>query len=93
MELVMDAGADDLVRDGDTYEVICEPAAFAGVQSALSDKGIVTLEADIVQLADTLVKCDGDNARQVAKLLDALDDHDDVQNVFSNADLPDSAWD
>ncbi|HVJ81756.1 MAG TPA: YebC/PmpR family DNA-binding transcriptional regulator [Planctomycetia bacterium] len=88
MELAMEAGAEDLVAGTDCFEIICDPAAFAGVGAALAEKGIQPAEADIVQIAETDVAVQGEDAARVAKLLDALDDHDDVQNVFSNADLP-----
>jgi YebC/PmpR family DNA-binding regulatory protein len=92
MELAMEAGAEDIKRDGDYFEILCDPSAFNAVQASLAEKGIEPAEADLVQVADNLVKVDPEPAKKVAKLLDALDDHDDVQNVFSNADLPDEAF-
>jgi transcriptional/translational regulatory protein YebC/TACO1 len=93
MEIAMEVGADDVKAEGDYFALLCEPSAFAGVQTALAEKGLTAVEADVVQLAGNLVKVeDEDNAKRVAKLLDALDDHDDVQNVYSNADLPESAY-
>src|SRR5262245_17125043 len=83
MEIAMAVGADDVKHDDDYHTLICDPSAFNDVQAALADKGITPAEADIVQIADNLVKVeDEEAAKRVAKLLDALDDHDDVQNVY-----------
>jgi YebC/PmpR family DNA-binding regulatory protein len=92
MELALESGADDFKTDGDYFVILTEPSQFNGVVSALSAKGITPTEADIVRLAETQVTLEGDVARKVAKLLDALDDNDDVQNVFSNASLPEEAF-
>lgn len=92
MELALDAGADDLKRDGDYFVLLCDTAAFAGVLAALTAKGVEPAEADIVRVADAQINLEGNDARRVAKLLDALDDNDDVQNVFSNAQLPEEAF-
>jgi YebC/PmpR family DNA-binding regulatory protein len=92
MELAMEAGADDVKNEEDAFIILCDPSSFAAVQAKLTVKNVTPLEADIVQVADTLVTVDDETAKRVAKLLDDLDDHDDVQAVFSNADLPDSAF-
>jgi YebC/PmpR family DNA-binding regulatory protein len=92
MELAMEAGADDVKNEEDAFVILCDPAQFTAVQAALAEKNVTPLEADVVQVANDLVKVDDETAKRVAKLLDSLDDHDDVQAVFSNADLPDSAF-
>lgn len=92
MELVLEAGADDLMPDGDYFEVLCDPAAFQQVSEALEAKGIQPAEANIAQVPDNYVGVDEETGKKIARLLEALDDHDDVQNVFSNADLADSAF-
>lgn len=92
MEIALEAGADDLKRSGDYFEILCDPATFEQVSEALGQKGIEPVEADVVRVADNMVAVDEDTARSVVKLLDTLDDHDDVQNVFSNADIPDAAY-
>lgn len=91
-ELALNAGADDLRRVGEYFEILCEPAAFEQVRAAIAAAGITTSQADLVQMPDNPVPCDDAAARQIVKLLDALDDHDDVQNVYSNADIPESAY-
>jgi YebC/PmpR family DNA-binding regulatory protein len=92
MELAMDAGADDVQTEEDAFVILCDPSAFNAVQAKLAEKNITPLEADVVQVADTLQAVDDETGKRVAKLIDALDDHDDVQAVFSNADLPDAAY-
>lgn len=89
MEIVLDAGAEDLRRSGDSFEILCDPAAFVSVSAALADKGIETTQADLAQVPDNLVAVDDDAGKKILRMLDSLDDHDDVQNVFSNADIPD----
>lgn len=92
MELLLEAGADDLKRDGEYFEILCEPTDFTNVCEALQKAEIEIDEADIVARAETRVDLDIETARKVAKLLDILDDHNDVQNVFSNANLPDEVF-
>lgn len=88
MEWVLDAGADDLRRVGEEFEILCPPAEFERVANLLAEKGITPSQADLVQIADNMVAVDAETGKRIVKLLDALDDHDDVQNVFSNADVP-----
>jgi YebC/PmpR family DNA-binding regulatory protein len=92
MELALEAGADDMKADGDYFVILTDPGQFNSVVASLSAKGVQPAEADIVRLAETQVSLEGDVAKRVAKLLDALDDNDDVQNVFSNASLPEEAY-
>lgn len=85
MELVLDAGAEDLKREGDKYQVTSPPEAFAAVSEAL-EKANIPVEAK--QLArvpqNTVELADADKAKSVSKFMEALDDHDDVQSVWSN---------
>ena len=92
MEIVLEAGGDDLKRSGDYFEILCEPGAFEAVSDALTEHEIESEEADVVQVPDSLVPCDEQAARKVVKLLDALDDNEDIQNVYTNADLPEAAY-
>ena len=87
MNVVLEAGAEDLTRDGDKFEVTCEVTAFNAVQSALEKAGIKPESAEIEQVPKAMVDVDMETGRKVARLLDALDEHDDVQTVFSNAKL------
>jgi YebC/PmpR family DNA-binding regulatory protein len=87
MNVVLEAGAEDLKPDGETFEVTCEVAAFNAVQAALEAAGIKPDTAEIQQVPKTMLEVDLETGKKVAKLLDLLDDHDDVQNVYCNANL------
>jgi YebC/PmpR family DNA-binding regulatory protein len=87
MNVALEAGADDLKREGDNFEITCDPAAFAPVQEALSKAGIATTSAEIGMLAKTTVDLDVEVGKKVVRLMEMLDDHDDVQNVYTNANL------
>jgi YebC/PmpR family DNA-binding regulatory protein len=91
MELVLDAGADDVVDDGDTWRVLCEPSALGDVRTALESANVAFDSAEAEMQPTTSVKLEtADAARSVLRLIDALDDHDDVQNVSANFDIDDS---
>jgi len=87
MNVVLEAGAEDLKRDGDKFEVTSEPSAFNSVQSALEKAAIKPESAEIEQVPKAMVDLDVEAGKKVARLLDALDEHDDVQTVFCNANL------
>lgn len=89
MEIVLEAGAEDLKAEGDTYEVITAPAGFEEVKEVVRAKGIEFNLAEITMVPKSTVKLDTKVGRQVLKLVDALEDHDDVQHVHSNFDIPD----
>jgi YebC/PmpR family DNA-binding regulatory protein len=90
MELVLEAGADDLdASDAETFEVIVQPDAFQGVRDAIEGAKIPLVEAKVGMLPNIWVKIDDENkAKQLLRLVEMLDDHDDVQNVWSNFDIP-----
>jgi transcriptional/translational regulatory protein YebC/TACO1 len=90
MGIVLDAGADDLRQHCGIFDVICEPTNFNPVQEALAAKGLTPVHAEITQLAKTSVDVpDMELAMRVVKLMEAIDDHDDVQNVYSNMHMSD----
>jgi transcriptional/translational regulatory protein YebC/TACO1 len=89
MEIVADAGAEDLARSDDRYEVTCPVDAFHPVQQALENKEIPIEEATLVMEPSNTVELDGKKAEQCLKLLEVLEDHDDVQNVFANLEVDD----
>jgi YebC/PmpR family DNA-binding regulatory protein len=92
-ELAIDAGADDVVAYPDgAIDVITAPETYAAVKAAMESAGLVPAIAEITFRADNDIAVTGDTAQQVAKLLDWLDDLDDVQNVYSNADLGEDAY-
>ena len=86
MAAALDAGADDLRDDGDNWEVITAPAAFDTVSEAVR-KLVEPDSAAIAMLPKNLTKLEGKTAQQMMRLMDALDDHDDVQKVWSNFDI------
>jgi len=89
MEIALEAGADDLQTDNpDAYEVYTSPENFEQVRQALEKNNIPTVEAKIGQIPSTYVKLDEVKAKQTMRLLEMLDDQDDVQNVWSNFDIP-----
>jgi YebC/PmpR family DNA-binding regulatory protein len=87
MNVALEAGAEDLKREGDNFVVTCEVTAFNAVQAALEKAGIKPENAEIEQVPKALVEVDVETGKKVARLLDLLDDHDDVQTVFCNANL------
>ena len=91
MEIALESGADDVRVAGDQYEVIAEPEAFAGVCAALEAAGIATESTQLMRIPKDSVDIAGDDARRVLKLMEALDEHDDVQNVSANFNIPDEA--
>ena len=88
--LVADAGAEDLRRDDDTFVVQAPVEAFGAVQAALAAAGIETAEAGLQQIPTTTMALDPDAAAKVLRLLDQLDDHQDVQAVYSTLELDDA---
>jgi YebC/PmpR family DNA-binding regulatory protein len=90
MTLAIEAGADDFATEGSTYEIYTSPEAFDKVLNALQAKGIETVSAEVSMIPQTYVKVEGKTAQQVVKLMEALDEHDDVQHVYGNFDIEES---
>ncbi|MDX1969018.1 MAG: YebC/PmpR family DNA-binding transcriptional regulator [Planctomycetaceae bacterium] len=89
-EVALEAGAGDVLQSGDVFEVHCTPEVYQDVASALEAAGIATTAAEISRIASNTVELDAENARMVLKLMDALEDNDDVQNVTSNFNISES---
>jgi YebC/PmpR family DNA-binding regulatory protein len=89
METALEAGAEDVREDGDNFEVITAPEDFEAVKEAVDAAGIESIEAEVTMLPQNMTPLDGDTALKMIKLIDALEDCDDVQKVYTNADLPD----
>jgi YebC/PmpR family DNA-binding regulatory protein len=88
MAVVLDAGAEDMRKEGDVYEIVCEPASFSKVQEALAAAKVVVASADLLQLSKTKVEVpDLETAMKAVRLIEALDEHDDVQTVHSNLQM------
>jgi YebC/PmpR family DNA-binding regulatory protein len=90
MGIALEAGADDIKRVGDTFEVTCDPGAFSHVKAALEAKKLTPLAAEINQIAKAPVDADAETGLKVLRLMDALDEHDDVQHVYSNLNVTDA---
>lgn len=91
MEAALEAGADDVITDDDgSIEVLCAPAEFITVDAALKEAGFNTEDGEVTMRADTLTPLDADTAEKLLRLVDALEELDDVQEVYSNADIPDA---
>jgi len=84
---VLDAGADDMSDDEGGYEIICAPENFEAVRDAVKAIGIEPASASVAMIPQNYVKLEGKEAQQMLKLMDALDDQDDVQNVWANFDI------
>jgi YebC/PmpR family DNA-binding regulatory protein len=92
MEIALEAGADDVKRSGDKFEVTCDPQAFGAVGDALAKSGIEVESKEIARLPTSTVDLDDpETARKVLALMERLDNHDDVQSVAANFNIPDEA--
>ena len=87
LELVLEAGADDLRDDQDNFEILTAPENFMTVLDAVKKAGVEPQVAEIEMMPNTYVKLTGNDARQMLKLMEALEDHDDVQKVSANFDI------
>jgi YebC/PmpR family DNA-binding regulatory protein len=89
MEVVLGAGADDMKTNGDVFEITCEPIAFESLKKTLEQKNIAMNVAEIMMLPkSTITVNDPETARKIVNLMEAIEDHDDVQNAYSNFDIP-----
>jgi YebC/PmpR family DNA-binding regulatory protein len=89
LEMALDAGAEDVADDGSTWEITTDPTALRRVREVIEAAGIPVLSAELTMVPQTQVPVEGARARQVLALLDALEELDDVQNVYANFDIPD----
>ncbi|MDY6988560.1 MAG: YebC/PmpR family DNA-binding transcriptional regulator [Thermodesulfobacteriota bacterium] len=87
MEATLDAGAEDIRDEGETFEVITSPADFEAVKKALEDKELPYVLAEITMVPNSTVELEGKEAEQMLKLMDMLEDSDDVQKAYSNFDI------
>jgi transcriptional/translational regulatory protein YebC/TACO1 len=89
METALEAGAEDISTTADAHEITCTADAFEQVKNIISEAGIEIESADLSMVADNDVALDLNKARKVMRLVDALEEHDDVEAVYSNSDIPD----
>ncbi len=85
--IALETGAEDVKNLGDAFELSCDPAVFSDVRAALEQAGIKPDSAEISMVPNSQVELDGDQAEKIMKLIDALEDHDDTQNVYSNFEV------
>ncbi len=86
-DIAIEAGADDLRDDEDNFEIITSPESFEKVQEAIKSAGIEPQVAEVSMVPQTYVQLAGNDARQMLKLMEAIEDHDDVQKVYANFDI------
>ena len=91
METALEAGAEDIRQEGDKFEVFCEPDSYTAVCDAFDAAELTPESKEITRIPTNTVDLDAAAARKVLKLMEALDDHDDVQNVSANFNIPDEA--
>ncbi|MFH0839299.1 MAG: YebC/PmpR family DNA-binding transcriptional regulator [Candidatus Omnitrophota bacterium] len=89
MSVVLDAGAEDMKVEDDVYEITTPPASFDAVKKVLAEKKIPTKTAELTMIPSSTIKLAGGDAKQILMLVDQLEEHDDVQNVYANFDVPD----
>ena len=87
MAAVLDAGADDMTDDGEVWEVVSSPDAHVTVLEAVKGRGIEPASAEVAMLPSEYIRLEGKQAQQMLKLMDALEEHDDTKNVWSNFDV------
>ncbi len=89
IDVALEAGADDVTNDGGYIEVVTEPESFEKVLTSLTDAGIENTSAEVTMVPDASVALDDGTTRKALNLIENLDEHDDVQNVSTNLDIPD----
>jgi YebC/PmpR family DNA-binding regulatory protein len=89
MEAALEAGADDVAESDGAWELTCRPTDLHALQEALAAAGLEPDSAEVTMLPMATVACDAGTAEKVLRLIDALEDHDDVQKVYHNAEIPD----
>jgi len=90
MEIAIEAGADDVTTEGEFFEISCDPAAFAAVKDALAEKNIETISSELAMVPSNTITPDEEKARKLLNFMENLEDHDDVQKVYTNFDIPES---
>ncbi len=89
MNIILEAGAEDMKSEKEAYEISTTPADFEAVKKAIEDKGIKIQSAEVTMTPSSTIKIAGPEAKTVLELVESLEDHEDVQHVYSNFDIPD----
>ena len=87
MNIILEAGGEDLKDDGESWEIVTEPSAYEGVLDAVKKAGITPASSSVSMVPQNYIKLEGQNANTMIRLMEALEDHDDVQNVHANFDI------
>ncbi len=87
MNIVLESGGEDLNDDGDNWEITTDPGAYEGVLEAVKKAGIEVVHSEVGMVPQNYIKLEGAAASQMIRLLETIEDHDDVQNVYSNFDM------
>ena len=90
MEIALGAGADDMREDGSNFEILTAPENFDAVRAALESAKVTTAAAEVSMMPQNYIKLEGKNAQTMLKLMEALEDHEDIQNVWANFDIDES---
>ena len=93
MTVVLDAGAEDFKSDDKNYEIYTSVQDFEKVKQAIQDKEIKWQDAELTMVPSSTIKLNGSDAKQILALVEALEEHDDVQQVYANFDIPDEIMD
>ena len=93
MDLALDAGAEDIIEETDSFDIITEPGEYDAVKDAIDAAQIQYELSEITMIPQNMTKLDGKEAEQMINFMEALDDSDDVQKFYSNADIPDEVFD
>jgi YebC/PmpR family DNA-binding regulatory protein len=88
LDLALEAGAEDVSDSESSWDIVTDPGVFKQVQAALEEAGVQVYSADLTMMPQTTIPVDGGEARQVLKLIESLEELDDVQNVYANFDIP-----
>lgn len=89
MDAALEAGAEDVLDEGEAWQVLTEPGAYLSVREALEQAGLTIAAGEIAMIPDNTVACAGEDAEKVLRLVEALEDNDDVQHVYANYEIPD----
>ena len=91
LNIALEAGAEDMKAEGDVFEIVAEPGDYDAVADALAAKGIETASAEVTMVPDNTVRIEGKDAEKMMSLVDALEEHDDVQNIYANYEIDEEA--
>jgi YebC/PmpR family DNA-binding regulatory protein len=87
MNIILESGGEDLKDDGENWEIVTDPSSYEGVLEAVKKAGIAPASSSVAMIPQNYIKLEGSNAHTMIRLIEALEDHDDVQHVHSNFDI------